>query len=208
MTLRTAHRTSAFIIGVFIVPHLLNHAALVGGVGLHIRLREAMRSVYRLPPVEILLLAAIAFQIISGARFLASRFRGKKDRWLWIQMVSGAYLVYFFINHIGATLFTRWSLGLDTNIYFASVGFHVSPFQFFFYPYYFLAVTAFFAHVAYAAHSAQQRATGPVRLARLPSGLMALGPTLGAWIVASQAGVFHAMVIPPEYRAAFENVFR
>jgi hypothetical protein len=207
MTLHSAHRISALMVGLFVTLHVLNHLALVAGTDLHIQIMKDLRAVYRLPLVEASLFAAIGFQIYSGLRFLLIRIKQpKKDHWLWLQILSGAYLAYFFINHIGATLFARIALGLDTNIYFATVGFYVPPFQFFFYPYYFLSVSAFFAHIAGVAHSMQLRKPDAAQYSWLPMLLVFLGTMLGAVVVAAQGGVFHEIRIPGEYLAAFENV--
>lgn len=209
MTLRTTHRLSALVIGLFVTLHLLNHLVLAVGTDMHIQMMKLLRTVYRFPFVEVVLIGAIAFQIYSGVRFTVNRIRQqKKDRWLWLQILSGAYLVYFFINHIGATLLTRNVVGLDTNIYFATVGFYVPPFQFFFYPYYFLAVSAFFIHIACGVRVMQMRKRDVIRYPWLPSLLIVAGPALGAVIVAAQGGAFHDIAIPGEYFQAFQKVFR
>ncbi len=39
-----------------------------------------------------------------------------------------------------------------TNFYYAAAGMHVAPFQYYFVPYYFLAVAAIFGHIACAMH--------------------------------------------------------
>lgn len=207
MNLRTAHRISGTILGVFIVVHLLNHLTLLDSFQRHIQTMKALRVVYRFPLVEGLLFIAIAFQIYSGIKFAIARMRQKKDAWRWAQLISGIYLAYFFINHVGSILFARNALGLDTNIYFASVGMHVPPFQYFFFPYYFLAIGAFFIHVASFVHINQSRSAGE-RYRWLPALLIAIGPVVALLIIAAQAGAFYPVTIPDEYLTAFEKIFR
>lgn len=207
MNLRTAHRISGTTLGVFIVVHLLNHLTLLDSFQRHIQTMKALRVVYRFPLVEGLLFIVIAFQIYSGIKFAVVRMRQKKDAWRWAQLISGIYLAYFFINHVGATLFARNVLGLDTNIYFASVGMHVPPFQYFFFPYYFLAVSAFFIHVACFVHARDVRGATNSH-PWLPRLLIATGPLITVLILAAQAGVFYRVTIPDEYRIAFEKIVR
>lgn len=99
-------------------------------------------------------------------------------------------------------LFGRTVLDLDTNFYFAAAGFHVPPFQYFFAPYYFLAVLALFTHLGCALYwqlQAKPRFARGVAVA-LP---VVVGLAVSSLIVLSLAGVFYRVDIPPEYKATF-----
>lgn len=207
MNLRTVHKTFAILVGVFVLLHLGNHLTLLNSIDLHIQVMRLLRTFYRSPVIETFLLIGVALQIFTGLRLVFQQFKQKKDAWRWLQISSGIYLAYFFINHVGATLLTRSLIGLDTNVFFASVGLHVPPFQYFFAPYYFLAVCAFFSHTACIIHGVQVRNQGSSNN-HWPLLILLAGPLVGGVIVTAQAGVFYPVTIQDEYVQAFKSVFR
>jgi hypothetical protein len=81
---------------------------------------------------------------------VVSGWRRRRGAVSWLQAGAGAYLGFFLLVHVGAVLYGRVSLSLDTNFYFAAAGFHVPPFPYFFAPYYFLGVAALFTHLGAA----------------------------------------------------------
>lgn len=202
MTLRRLHGLSALLIAVFACVHIANHLVGLGGVESHIAFMRAARSVYRFPVVEALLLAAVVFQIYSGMTFVVRGWKQRQGFVPWLQAGSGAYLVFFFLNHVGAILFGRTVLNLDTNFYYASAGFYVPPFQFFFAPYYFLGVLALFVHLGCALYwQFEDKSTIARGLAIiLPS---SVGIVISTLIVSSLAGVFYPVQVPPEYKATY-----
>lgn len=151
MTLRTLHGFSALLLVAYAAVHIANHLVGLAGIEAHIAFMRDFRSVYRIPVVEAMLLAAVAFQVYSGLTFVVRGWKQRQGLVPWLQAGSGAYLAFFFLNHVGAVLFGRTVLDLDTNFYFAAAGFHVPPFQYFFAPYYFLAVLALFTHLVQCA---------------------------------------------------------
>lgn len=202
MTLRTLHGFSALFLVAYAAVHIANHLVGLAGIEAHIAFMRDFRSVYRIPVVEAMLLAAVAFQIYSGLTFVVRGWKQRQGLVPWLQAGSGAYLAFFFLNHVGAVLFGRTVLDLDTNFYFAAAGFHVPPFQYFFAPYYFLAVLAFFTHLGCALYwqlQAKPRFARGVAVA-LP---VVVGLAVSSLIVLSLAGVFYRVDIPPEYKATF-----
>ena len=202
MALRKFHALSAVFIAAFACVHIANHLAGLSGAAEHIAFMEAARSLYRFAPVELALLSCVAFQIVSGLRFVV---RGRKKRHgfvPWLQAISGTYLSFFLVFHVGAVLFGRAVLNLNTNFYFAAAGFYVAPFQFFFAPYYFFAVVALFMHLGCAAYWHSQ---GRPRMARVL--VIALPSTVGAvaslLIVLSLAGVLFPVEVPVRYKATY-----
>jgi hypothetical protein len=103
---------------------------------------------------------------------------------------------------VAAVLFARAAFGLDTNFYFAAAGFHVAPFQFFFGPYYFLAVLALFTHLGCAAfwHMRGRSRMAGVLAVAVPCGIGALASLL---IVLSLAGALFEVKIPAAYKATY-----
>lgn len=199
--LRPWHRASALVVGGFVLLHLANHVALLAGVQVHVHLMDALRLLYRQPLVEAVLLACVAFQLGSGLWLVTAGWRQRRGAVAWLQAGSGLVLVFFLLNHVGAVLYGRAALHLDTNLFFAAAGLHVPGWPWFFAPYYFLAVTALFAHLGCAwywrhnANPAPARATlGAITLA---------GAALGAVLVAAMAGLLVPLEIPQRYLSKF-----
>ena len=202
MTLRKLHRLSAFFVTAYACVHIANHLAGLGGVESHIAFMRTARLLYRIPVVEVVLLVAVAFQICSGLGLLVRGRRRQQGLISWLRAVSGAYLGFFLLNHVGAVLLGRAILHLDTNFYFAAAGFYVPPFQLFFAPYYLLAVLALFTHLACALHrQLQARSRRTLLLAvAVPSGV---GFVVSVLIVLSLAGVLYPVQVPARYTGVY-----
>lgn len=202
MTLRKLHGLSALLVAAFACVHIANHLVGIGGIESHIAFMRAARLVYRFPVVEALLLVAVAFQIYSGLTFVVRDWKQRRGFVPWLQAGSGAYLVFFFLNHVGAILFGRTVLDLDTTFYYAAAGFYVPPFQFFFAPYYFLGVLALFTHLGCALYWQLQTKSRPARVLAivLPS---SVGFVVSLLIVLSLAGAVYPVQVPPEYKATY-----
>ena len=202
MTLRTLHRTSAILIAAFATVHVANHLASLSSVALHIAFMEASRAIYRQRFIEVVLLSCVAFQVVSGLWFVIRGWKQRQGRIAWLQATSGAYLAFFMLVHVGAVLFGRVILNLDTNFYFAAAGFHVPPNQFFFAPYYFFAIVALFTHLGCAAYwqfRAQSRVVRTLIIA-LP---MLVGGVVSLLIVLSLAGMLQPVEVPAKYKATY-----
>jgi succinate dehydrogenase/fumarate reductase cytochrome b subunit len=117
-----------------------------------------------------------------------------------LQALSGAYLAFFLLVHVAAILFGRTALKLDTNFYYAAAGFHVAPFQFFFAPYYFLAVLALFTHVGCAVYRRARSPTARTLALAVPVGA---GAATALLIVLSLAGMLQPVDVPAKYKATY-----
>ncbi|MFY3383553.1 hypothetical protein [Paracidovorax sp. MALMAid1276] len=185
--LRSLHRASAMLLAVFIAAHVLGHLAGVAGAAAHQVVLEALRGIYRQPVVEAVLLGCVVFQGGSGLTLL---WRGRRQRQggvAWLQAVSGAYLALFLLIHVAAVLAARQQ-GVDTNLQFAAAGLHTPPQQWFFAPYYFLAVFALCAHVGCALYWNLRDGQRAPALAMA----LAVGVLLAGTLVAMLAGFFSA----------------
>jgi hypothetical protein len=201
LRLRALHRTSAGLIAVFAAVHIANHLASLWGISVHLRVMELARTVYRQPVVEGLLLACVAFQVASGLWFVGSGWRQRAGAVAWAQALSGSYLALFLLVHVGAVLFGRGALGLDTNFYYAAAGLHVAPFHYFFVPYYFLAVVALFTHLGCALYW-----IGPAPLRHRGRAVVACalaGAGVALLIVLSLAGQVQPLQVPAPYLSTF-----
>jgi len=202
MSLRTLHRSTGIAIGLFVTAHIANHLVSLVGVPAHIHFMELGRKIYRQPAVEGLLLLCVAFQVGSGLWSVVRDWRQRTGGVAWLQAVSGTSLGFFLIIHVGAVLFGRTVLGLDTNFYYAAAGMHVSPYVFFFAPYYFLAVLALFTHLGCAVYWRLEAAPAGVR--RWAVGLpMLIGATVATLIVLSLAGKLQPFEVPSQYMATY-----
>jgi succinate dehydrogenase/fumarate reductase cytochrome b subunit len=202
MKLRTLHRTSAILLAAFACLHIANHLASLAGVPSHIAFMEVARKLYRQPIVELSLVLCAAFQVGSGLWFVIRGWKQRHGGVAWLQAISGTLLAFFLVVHVGAVLYGRTVLNLDTNFYFAAAGFHMPPNQFFFGPYYFLAVLALFAHLGCAAYwhlHTSHPGTRVVAIA-LP---MLVGGAVSLLIVLSLAGKLQPVDVPAKYKATY-----
>lgn len=201
-SIRTWHRRSAVVIVLFALLHIANHLVSLAGIDAHLHWMDQARRVYRHVLAETLLLACVAFQVGSGVWFVARGWKTRSGPLPWLQALSGLYLAFFLLVHVGAVLYGRAVLGLDTNFYFAAAGFFVPPYAWFFAPYYFLAVLALFAHLGCAAYW-----LAPTAKARLRGALVALpliaGTGVALLIVMSLSGRIQPVDLPAAYKATY-----
>lgn len=190
---REAHGRVALLLLIFITVHFATHFTSLGGVEAHTKALGWARLIYHFPLIEIALVAAFAVQVVLGFKLLgAIRKRKRKDRWHWVQFVSGCYLAYFIVQHTAAALITRLYAGLDTNFYWAGGTLVIEPIKYGFAVYYTLAVIAIVAHLIAALHFRSPRKW------HVPA--LALGPLTGVVFVIGYSGVLAPYEVPQEYR--------
>lgn len=150
--LAVAHGIAAFPMIAFGLAHLTNHLGGVVSGETHIAMTTALRTVYREPIVEAVLLASIAFQVGSGAVLCARRLRSNRvlSALEGLQIAAGAYLMFFFASHLTAVLRAR-SRGTNTDwAWLVKFDIIRDPWCARLAPYYFLSVIAFALHLACA----------------------------------------------------------
>jgi succinate dehydrogenase/fumarate reductase cytochrome b subunit len=202
MYLRTLHRFSAFGLLAFIAMHVTNHLVAIIGIQSHIAFMDAARVVYRAPLVEGILLFCVVFQILSGLWFVVQGWRQRTGFVAWLQACSGLYIAFFLLIHVGAVLYGRALLNLDTNFFYAAAGMHVPPNQCFFIPYYFLSLLALSAHLGCAFYWFLKDSSKNMRQAALVIPII-IGSTVSTIIVLSLAGKFQPLDIPAKYKATY-----
>ncbi|MFK7934883.1 MAG: hypothetical protein AB8G22_15345 [Saprospiraceae bacterium] len=147
--MKNLHRISGILVSIFIIAHLSNHAMAWFGIAIHQSILASLRKVYRIPIIEIILVAAFLLQAVSGVRlFFQLRKKGDKSSVEKIKMYSGLIIGLFIIQHIPATIGQRILLDIDTNFYFAANVVLQEPLLYYFIPYYFLGIMAFGTHLA------------------------------------------------------------
>ncbi|RAK69445.1 hypothetical protein DLM85_00835 [Hymenobacter edaphi] len=183
----------------FIFAHLINHLAVLAGVPAHRALMTALRTVYRQPLVEAVLLLAVLGQVGTGLWQAGQLRRRPLPAAARVQLWTGLYLAFFLLVHTGAVLAGRGYFGLDTNVYYAAAGLNTWPFPLFFGPYYLLAVAAVFGHLA-AVHVRKGAAVFGERAAhRQAWALGGLGVALGLLILYGMTDGLRGLPIPPAY---------
>lgn len=196
---RQLHYYAGLTIAVFVAVHLLNHLCSLLGPDAHIATMNTLRTVYRHPLAETVLLGAVLVQIISGLRLfgktrqLATTFFGKLQRW------TGLYLALFFLVHLSAVLGGRLLLHLDTNFYFGVAGLNTFPFNLFFVPYYGLAILAFFGHIASIHRKKMNRNVAGLSPANQATIILLTGILLTVVIFYGLSNGFRGVAIPIEY---------
>jgi hypothetical protein len=192
--IKTIHRASSLLLAFFVFLHLFNHMSLFAGSDVHLLVMSALRSMYRWWIGETLLLVCAVAQVSTGVTLAQPYLNNMLRNHNW-QVISGLYLSAFFVVHVGAVIWARLSLGLDTNLWFGAAGFHVWPWQFFFIPYYGLAIIAFATHVGFALQNIFGIALGK------PAALF--GFTVAAAIITLMMGGVHTLPIPDNYLATY-----
>jgi succinate dehydrogenase/fumarate reductase cytochrome b subunit len=180
---RQVHRTSAWILAIFGVLHLLNQTLAVAGPEAHQAGLELWRWAYRGPLTQPLLLMTAAFHAVTGLRLWWLARHTPALRW---QRLTGLYLTLFLVAHPAAALYQRTVVGLDSNFYWAAAVLRW-PFVLWFAPYYTLGVVSFVVHIALATKVARP----------LPALLFALA--LAGLILSGLSGALGDARIPPAY---------
>jgi len=152
-SLRMAHGISAaLIILFFLAPHLANHAVGLWTPDVHKAVMNVLRSWYRAPWFQPLLVVAVLFQVCSGLVLLWHKTRARSEAFGTLQTMSGAYLAAFLASHLTAAfILARWKGGIDTNWDWAvgnPAGLFADPWNVRLIPHYVIAVAAVVAHAA------------------------------------------------------------
>lgn len=198
LTARQAHLRVALFLGLFLVVHFATHFAALGGIERHGAMLSIGRAVYRIPLIEILLVAALALQVVLGVTLVRRMARWpKQGGWRKAQKWSGIVLAVFFVLHTSAALGTRWLFGLDTNFYWAAGTLTIAPLNYGFAPYYAAAVIALVTHVLAALHIR--------RPARWHGPALLLGPAIALPILLAYGGALFPVELPAAHRAYFQT---
>lgn len=193
---RTLHRYNAMLLAVFLVTHLSAHLFAILGPQSHTDALAAIQWVYRYSVVEAVLIAAFAMQIMLGLRLAIFRWADRRSSaWASMQLFSGIYLLLFILNHSISALIARYGLGLETGFAWVSTPLNTPLVQWFFYPYYALAVCSLCVHIGAALHF-----RGRPRLAKALS-------FLGVPIAAAYLASFGGWIYPVEPVATYQDIY-
>ncbi len=206
MKIKQIHFIAGLVISLFVMLHLVNHAAAVLGADKHIELMHLLRRFYRNSLVEACLLLAVGAQLISGLRLFMAKRKIVTTSFDKLQLWSGLYLAFFFLIHVIAVLAGRFLLKLDTNFYFGVAGLNTFPLNLFFIPYYSLAIISFFVHIAMI-HAKKRRSNFLyLRPDQQAKGIMVLGICLSIFIMYGLTNGFKGHDIPKPYQLLNEQM--
>lgn len=199
MNLKKLHFFSGITISFFVGLHLFNHFYSLFGASAHIEMMNDLRVVYRNIIAEIILLLAVAVQIISGTKLFLKKRKTELDFFGKLQIRAGLYLAIFLLIHVSAVFAGRLILNLDTNFYFGAAGLNTFPLNLFFIPYYGLAIISFFGHIA-SVHSIKMknRILG-IAPKHQSYGILIVGIIITLIILYGLTGGFTGVEIPKEY---------
>lgn len=201
MRAKQIHRFTAIILGVFIVSHLIVHLFAIGGINTHLKALDSIQWIYRNPIGETLLVIAIAAQIVTGWKRLKAK-KKSPNKWAKAQVYSGLYLIMFLIIHTGAAIYTHSIFGLETDFYWAAGSMNISPIKYFFWPYYFLAITSVFVHFACALHFGW-----PQKFKALKNILPIIGAIVALTIILTFTGFFYDVPITEDVLEYYRKNF-
>ena len=179
------HRWSAVVIATFAMLHIAGHLTAFVSLELNLAVVDRLRSFYKQPLFEGLLLAAIPVQVVTGLIL----YRAGRDRasgfFHRLQLASGLYLAAFIAAHSMATavLFRNITFSSATG---AANGVFTDPI---FMTYYVLGPLALFAHVACALRVILARRIGRARADRWAVGTLAVSGALCVLIALALSAV-------------------
>jgi succinate dehydrogenase/fumarate reductase cytochrome b subunit len=195
--MKKIHYFSGLFITVFIAFHLLNHAFAIISLEKHLAVMDIFRVVYRNIIVESLLLLAVCLQIYSGIKLVLIARKTAITIFDKLHIYSGLYLAMFLLIHVSAVLSARVLFHLDSNSYFGAAALNHYPEIFFFVPYYFFAVLAFFVHVA-CIHFKKTTSKSQAYL------IILFGFIIASILIVALTNRFHGYTIPEEYNKMLE----
>jgi len=201
MRAKQIHRLTALILGLFIISHLIVHLFALGGIDAHLKALDSVQWIYRHPIGEIILVAAILTQIVTGLKRLKAK-RKSPNKWAKAQVISGLYLMFFMTVHTSAAIFTHNFFGLETDFYWAAGSMNISPVKYMFWPYYFAGVLSFFVHFACALHFGWKG-----QFLRLKKTLPWIGALTALAIILPISGAFYDVPITEEVMEYYRKYF-
>lgn len=196
---RQAHLRVALFLGLFLILHFATHFSGLGGLDWHVGTLATVRSIYRIPVVEVLLIVALAAQIWLGIRLIGRiARRRKKGFWHHGQKYSGIVLAIFIILHTSAAMLARWLSGLDTNFYWAAGTLTLSPIRYWFAPYYAAAIIALVTHLLAALHFRKPK--------RWHKPALLVGPIIALTILTVYGGGLFPVELPVAHQDYFSEL--
>ncbi len=132
------------LFAVFVALHLVNTWAASFGPGAYDGLQAVLRVFYQFPPVEALLLAALAVHLVVGVMRIVKEPKRELNIRSRMHRYAGFFLMVFIVGHVLAVRGPSWFF--DVYPGFQGLAFSIDYVPAYFYPYYFLLGLAGFYH--------------------------------------------------------------
>ncbi len=153
---------TGILFAVFVLVHLLNTWLAVFGADVYDGVQAAVRQVYQFPPLEALLLAALAVHVVVGVMRIVKEPKRQLSTRAWLHRYAGFFLMLVIVGHILAVRGSSWFF--DVYPGFAGLAFSLQAVPGYFFPYYFLLGLAGFYHALNGTSIAAVRLGWQVRL--------------------------------------------
>jgi hypothetical protein len=188
---RHVHATSAIVLATFALLHVFNHSIAMVSLAMNKAVLSALRLVYRQDVAQVVLVAAVALQVITGLTMVWKYYLRRATPLRNLQLVSGLYLAVFLVTHL-ITVFNTRRAGIDTDFVWASHapgGLLASLSSVSLLPRYSLAVLAVFVHLACQARWNLGRLLSESSARTVSYSVMALGAVTTVVVALAACGV-------------------
>jgi succinate dehydrogenase/fumarate reductase cytochrome b subunit len=169
VVLKKLQAATGLVFAVFVALHLLNTWLAALGPGAYNGVQAVLRGIYQFPPVEALLLAALAVHVVVGVMRMLREPRRVLSLRARLHRYAGFFLTLVIVGHILAVRGSSWFF--DVYPGFAGLAFSVAAVPAYFYPYYFLLGVAGFYHAANGSSIAAARLGWSLRLSNRRLGM-------------------------------------
>jgi len=181
--MKPIHYTAGVLVSLFIFFHLFNHAVAWVGIEQHVALMRRLRTWYRHPLLETILLLAIAVLLVTGVIQIRKNWKLHPKGFEKLKLSTGAYLAFFFLIHLSAVFIGRIILKVDTDYFYGTAGLKSFPANLFFIPYYCLGIFSVFGHLAAVHRTKMKRNIAGLSPSKQAILIVALGVVISIVIV-------------------------
>jgi len=208
ISIKRLHYFSGITLALFTFIHLANHLVGLWGINAYTQFMNAARLIYRNPVIESLLLLAVLLQISSGINLVRRNRKlsgmSKAER---LRIFSGLYLALFLVIHVFVVLFYRGK-GIDTNFYFACLGFNIFPVVLIFIPYYSAGIMSVFIHLGVVHYYKMQRYVSVAKSKKQAIGIIMAGCFITAFSILSYSNYLKGVPLTKEHMDLAHLLFK
>ena len=142
--LKSLQAGSGLLFAVFVVMHLTNTWLAALGPGAYNETQQLLRTIYQFPPLEALLLAALAVHIVVGVMRIVQEPKRELNLRARLHRYAGFFLLLVIFGHIAAVRGPSWMFEIYPG--FEGLAFSIDFAPAYFLPYYFLLGLTGFYH--------------------------------------------------------------
>ena len=208
ISMKRLHYISGVTLALFTLIHLANHLLGLWGINAYTEFMHAARTIYRNPVIEFVLLLAVFLQLSSGITLIRKRTkRTNMSRAERLRVYSGIYLAFFLVVHVFVVLFYRGK-GIDTNFYFACLGFNIFPVVFIFIPYYGAGIMSVFIHLGVVHYYKMQQFVSLAKAKKQAISVIVAGSIITILSILSYSNYFRGVPFTKEHMDLARLLFK